>query len=158
MIARASDDREVHMFLQRFRELSCGGSRYERMPYKHCTKNMWVVKPAAQNQGRGIEVFKNAKDITNHIFSQKGSYWVIQKYIEKPLLYNGRKFDIRVWVLLTEKFQIYFYREGYLRTSSIDYSNQDKNLHVHLTNQCLQVNGAEYGKHEEGNVLSFKQF
>jgi hypothetical protein len=128
------------------------------MPYKHCTKNMWVVKPAAQNQGRGIEVFKNAKDITNHIFSQKGSYWVIQKYIEKPLLYNGRKFDIRVWVLLTEKFQIYFYREGYLRTSSIDYSNQDKNLHVHLTNQCLQVNGAEYGKHEEGNVLSFKQF
>lgn len=77
VVARASDDREIHMFLQRFRELGSGGSRYEKVPLKHCTKNMWVVKPAAQNQGRGIEVFRNAKDITNHIFKFKDSFWVI---------------------------------------------------------------------------------
>lgn len=79
---------------------------------------MWVVKPAALNQGRGIEVMRNSKEITEYIFTKKDAFWVVQKYIERPLLYNTRKFDIRVWVLLTEDFQIYYYKHGYLRTSS----------------------------------------
>jgi hypothetical protein len=29
---------------------------------------------------------------------------------------------------------------------------------VHLTNNCLQKHGAQYGIHEEGNTLSFEQF
>jgi len=43
--------------------------------------------------------------------------FVIQKYIEKPLLIKDRKFDIRVWVLLTFKGEAYFFEEGYIRTS-----------------------------------------
>ena len=56
------------MFMHRFRELQNGGSRNERMPWRHCEQNMWVVKPAALNQGRGIEVFHNFRDITEHIY------------------------------------------------------------------------------------------
>ena len=39
---------------------------------------------------------------------------VIQKYIEKPLLYYGRKFDIRIWVLLTQNLNVYMFEEGHL--------------------------------------------
>jgi len=82
----------------------------------------------------------------------------VQKYIEKPLLYKTRKFDIRVWALLTNDFQIYLFQEGYLRTSSSEYDTKDKSTQIHLTNQCLQVHCAEYGQHEEGNTLTFAQF
>lgn len=81
---------------------------------------------------------------------------MVQKYIEKPFLYKTRKFDIRMWALVTDDFRIYVFREGYLRTSSSEYDLQNSNNYVHLTNQCLQKNDKTYGTHEEGNTLMFK--
>lgn len=49
VIARAQDDREIQVFMHRYRELSNGGSKNERVPWRHCEQNMWVVKPAALN-------------------------------------------------------------------------------------------------------------
>jgi len=50
--------------------------------------------------------------------SIRSQTFIIQKYIEKPLLIKQRKFDIRVWVTLTHDMEVYFFKEGYLRTSS----------------------------------------
>lgn len=51
-------------------------------------------------------MFKNLKDITEFIYqkNQKESFWVVQKYIEKPFLYKSRKFDIRMWAVVTDDF------------------------------------------------------
>lgn len=85
----------------------------EHVPLKHCKENMWLIKPANLNQGRGIEIYKNIKDIISFLVSKPcNTYWVLQKYIEKPLLYKERKFDIRVWVLVTQKCEIFFYKQG----------------------------------------------
>ena len=121
---------------------------------------MWLVKPATMNQGRGIEIFRNMRDISNFIFQRNSNtqHWVVQKYVEKPFLYNGRKFDLRIWAIVTNDFRIYVYKQGYLRTSSAGYNLKDKNNYVHLTNQCLQVKGEGYASHEEGNTLSFEDF
>ena len=60
------------------------------------------------------------REIQDYMFKKKSGIkgWVVQKYIEKPLLLDGRKFDFRVWALVTGDFKIYVYRQGYLRTSS----------------------------------------
>jgi hypothetical protein len=55
------------------------------------------------------------------------SFWVVQKYIERPLLYKGRKFDIRCWVVFTDRCEVFFYIPGYLRTSSDEYTLDSKN-------------------------------
>ena len=79
------------------------------MPLKHCEKNIWLVKPAAMNQGKGIEIFGNLRDIKGFINSKNtGSHWVVQKYIEKPLLFKGRKFDIRMWALITHRKEVIY--------------------------------------------------
>ena len=36
--------------------------------------------------------------------------FVIQKYIEDTLLIHKRKFDVRVWVLVTHEMQLYFFK------------------------------------------------
>ena len=65
--------------------------------------------------------------------------FVIQKYIEKPLLINKRKFDIRVWVLLNHEMDLFFFKEGYLRLPSAEYQVERLNDDfVHLTNNAIQ--------------------
>lgn len=160
VVARNYDDMGIRDFLHRFREISKGNFRTERVPPKHCEQNMWLVKPAYLNQGRGIEIFRNHKEVTDFIFSTPQSipFWVVQKYVEKPFLYNTRKFDIRVWAVVTDDFRIYFYNQGYIRTASSNYDLKNQNNYVHLTNQCLQIKDKEnYGTHEEGNTLSFEE-
>lgn len=68
-------------------------------------------------------------------------------------MYHGRKFDIRMWVIVTAKNEILLYKKGYLRTSSEEYDLKNPNNYVHLTNNCLQKHGNHYGEHEEGNTL-----
>jgi len=86
---------------------------------------------------------------------------VIQKYIEKPLLINNRKFDFRVWVLVTHEMNCYFFKEGYIRMSSevYDLSSQNvENKFIHLTNNAVQKYSENYCKFESGNQLSFDDF
>ena len=143
--------------LKRYQELSQGIFYKEKLPEKHCKHNMWIVKPSFMNQGRGIEICKNLREIKQCIFgTSECNQWVVQKYIEKPLLYKGRKFDIRIWVLVTDKCEVFYYEEGYIRTSSINFTNNNNHNYIHLTNNCLQQFGNTYGKYEDGNTLSFE--
>ena len=161
MVTSQLDTYEFHQFVSRYTDLqrNNGFSPKERTPQKHCAENYWLVKPANMNQGRGIEIFNSMMEIQKFLSSQTiYSYWVIQKYIEKPMLFKGRKFDIRVWSVATHKGEFFFYKNGYLRTSSDDYSLDNENNYVHLTNNCLQKHGDNYGKHEDGNTVGFEAF
>jgi len=51
--------------------------------------------------------------------------YIIQKYIDNPLLINKRKFDIRVFGLFTSINGCqkgYFFQDGYLRTASKEFT------------------------------------
>eukprot|EP00826_Nyctotherus_ovalis_P014514 TRINITY_DN14052_c0_g4_i1.p1 TRINITY_DN14052_c0_g4~~TRINITY_DN14052_c0_g4_i1.p1 ORF type:complete len:470 (-),score=112.02 TRINITY_DN14052_c0_g4_i1:1073-2482(-) len=152
-------DNEFAAFGQRFNELSSRNYTKERMPPKHCEKNMWLVKPCGKNQGKGIEIFSSLADIRKFLLGKPMlTSWVVQKYIERPMLYGGRKFDIRVWALVTHKKELYFYRHGYIRTASDSYDLDSRENYVHLTNNCLQKYGKNYGAFEEGNTVSYATF
>ena len=148
----------------------------------HSGFNVWILKPSGFNRGRGIYVFSSLEELKEileeyhevgktHSKSEKlqmktepvkpSLKFVIQKYIERPFLLNERKFDIRMWVLLTQDLQGYLYREGYLRTSSEPFTLEKHLLRsqfVHLTNNAVQKNGPLYGKFEAGNQVSFDTF
>ncbi len=81
----------------------------------------------------------------------------MQKYIEKPLLYNYRKFDVRLWVLLTHKMEIYLFKEGHLKATSFNFDLDSNDLYIHLTNYSVQKYSDDFEKFEIGNEISFDE-
>lgn len=83
---------------------------------------------------------------------------LIQKYIENPLLFNNRKFDIRVFILIDHQSNLYMFKEGHLKTSSEVYDISTKHSFVHITNYSLQKYNPNFEKYEKGNELGFDDF
>ena len=83
---------------------------------------------------------------------------IIQKYIENPLLYRGRKFDMRIWVLLTQTMKVYVFKEGHLKTCSIEYNINSKDAFSHITNYSFQKYNTNFQKYEKGNEVPFFEF
>ena len=52
----------------------------------------------------------------------------------------------------------YWYEQGYIRTTSYEYTLKNNLTSVHLTNDAVQKNLAEYGKYEKGNKISYEKF
>lgn len=77
-----------------------------------------------------------------------------------PLLYFKRKFDIRCYRLITSIngcIKGYWFQEGYVRTSSKDFSLKNLDRFIHLTNDAVQKRNEGYGKFERGNKISFDE-
>eukprot|EP00742_Colponemidia_sp_Colp-10_P008016 GILJ01008648.1.p1 GENE.GILJ01008648.1~~GILJ01008648.1.p1 ORF type:complete len:946 (-),score=133.22 GILJ01008648.1:104-2941(-) len=142
---------------------SGSNSDSKKRPRSRKCSNLWIVKPAENtNRGTGIEVTadkERVKAIVNG--SHKYSY-IVQKYLEKPLLIHKRKFDIRSYVLVTNttgRLTAYLYKDGYLRTSVKEFSlNNVSNRLIHLTNDAVQKKSDQYGKFEPGNKMSYAEF
>jgi len=112
-----------------------------------------------KNEENKKEKEKEKEKRYNDTFKKyRSSSILVQKYIEKPLLYYGRKFDIRMWVLVTHKMEVYAFREGHLKTSSVDYNINVKDSFVHLTNYSVQKYNNNFSKFEIGNEVSFDDF
>jgi len=103
---------------------------------------------------------KDKKEITSNLKSPiyNCNRIIIQKYIEKPLLYFGRKCDMRIWVLVTHTMNVYFFKEGHLKTCSISFDLNSENAFSHITNYSFQKYNSNFQKYEKGNEVPFFEF
>ncbi|KAJ3183050.1 Tubulin polyglutamylase ttll4 [Geranomyces variabilis] len=99
---------------------------------------LWIVKPPAAARGQGIRVINS----TAQLPKKKKHAVIVSRYIAKPYLIGGRKFDLRLYVAVTsfEPLRIYLYRDGVVRFAGEKYSASSKsirNRYIHLTNYSI---------------------
>lgn len=75
--------------------------------FKNNPNTVWIVKPTGSSQGRGIFLVNSLYQFkkwfnSNKWFGRVGqNTYVCCRYIDNPLLIGGKKFDLRLYVLVT---------------------------------------------------------
>lgn len=112
----------------------------------------WILKPSGGSEGCGILLVMRFKDIPPFVLS---SDYIAQEYLADPLLIDNKKFDLRIYVLVTSigtTFEptAFIAEEGLVRLCTKDYERpEQKNLHnllQHLTNYSLNKLSGDYIK------------
>jgi tubulin polyglutamylase TTLL9 len=116
----------------------------------------WIMKPIGKSQGAGIFLFNKLAQVSQW---KADSRWkpetpgveayVVQKYIANPYTLGGKKFDMRIYALVTSfaPLTVYVYRSGFCRFSASRYSTEKADLvnnFVHLTNVAIQKTADNY--------------
>ncbi|NXM86478.1 TTLL4 polyglutamylase, partial [Oenanthe oenanthe] len=107
------------------------------------SRQKWIVKPPASARGIGIQVI--------HKWSQlpKRRPLLVQRYLHKPYLIGGKKFDLRIYVYVTcyDPLRVYLFKDGLVRFASCKYSysmDSLSNKFMHLTNYSVNKKNTEY--------------
>ena len=114
--------------------------------YHLTANNMWLIKPVASSRGRGIKLMTSIESLPN-----KG---LVTKYISNPHLINNKKYDLRLYLLITgyTPLKIYLFKEGLTRFACEDYNLSEDDINnkfIHLTNYSINKESENYQKNEE---------
>ena len=103
----------------------------------------WILKPSLLNNGQHIKIFTRLSQIEEHMLypNRLGGPHVLQRYINHPDLYDGRKYSLRFFVVITRESGAFLYQHGYLNVALAKYTeNNFEDLAAHLTNEHLHDN------------------
>jgi len=111
----------------------------------------WIVKPPAAARGTGIRVVNKWNQVP------KKKPVIVQMYIANPYLINDRKFDLRLYVLVTSfhPLKVYMYNDGLVRFAPIKYSTKSSTVgdrYMHLTNYSINRNCELYTHNEDADA------
>ena len=129
---------------------------FQKLRQTEPKKNIWIVKPANLSRGRGIHIVDDINDVNVEDLS------VISRYITNPLLINGHKFDLRIYVLVSsyDTLRVYVFKEGLARFASEIYSSKisKDNKFMHLTNYSINKKNDNfvYNENHEQDDFGFK--
>ncbi|XP_054617816.1 tubulin polyglutamylase ttll6 isoform X4 [Dunckerocampus dactyliophorus] len=105
----------------------------------------FICKPDAGSQGRGIFITRSSRDI------QPGERMICQLYISKPLVIDGYKFDLRIYVLVTscDPLRIFLFEEGLARFCTTKYTEP---AHGNVDKVCMHLTNYSINKHSDNFV------
>lgn len=123
----------------------------------------WIIKPAGSSQGRGIFITSNPLELPDTYQNSKSDEnWIVERYVDNPLLVDNRKFDLRLYVAVTSfnPLKIYLHKEGLCRMATEHYSNDTYDQkYAHLTNYSINKHNikSKVVNLEDGDLIDEKQ-
>mmetsp|Transcript_71668 Transcript_71668/g.171150 ORF Transcript_71668/g.171150 Transcript_71668/m.171150 type:complete len:642 (+) Transcript_71668:63-1988(+) len=128
---------------------------------KHKSETV-IVKPEGGSQGDGIFLVQNAADLRLKLSAKPhfgaGFGALAQRYLPAPLLLDGLKFDLRLYVVVTslDPLEAYLCEEGLARFCTAKYEEPTaanaNEVYMHLTNYSVNKKSAAFKDEDPFNV------
>ncbi|CAK9064585.1 unnamed protein product, partial [Durusdinium trenchii] len=119
-------------------------------------KAWWIWKPMNSSCGRGIKLLPShlSNKVLNRLEQKQG---LVQRYVERPLLLDGYKFDLRLYVVVTsfDPLKAYIFQEGLVRLCTERYALSQSSLKkrtMHLTNYSVNKRSSKYVPNRDGKA------
>jgi len=124
--------------------------------FKKSSGATWIMKPIGKAQGKGIFLFNKLSQISDWKKDHKwkpdapqAETYVAQRYVQAPFTVGGKKFDLRLYVLVASysPLVVWIHRNGFCRFSNTRYSENTSDLsnsYMHLTNYSIQKTSDNY--------------
>eukprot|EP00929_Paragymnodinium_shiwhaense_P073793 TRINITY_DN37698_c0_g1_i1.p1 TRINITY_DN37698_c0_g1~~TRINITY_DN37698_c0_g1_i1.p1 ORF type:complete len:744 (+),score=144.35 TRINITY_DN37698_c0_g1_i1:62-2233(+) len=119
----------------------------------------YICKPTAGSQGKGVKIVKSFGDLRGPLKEALGrsmdmhprprlSEFVVQRYVSKPLLVDGYKFDCRCYIVVTSivPLRAYLFEEGLARFCTTKYTPPKRR---NLGNACMHLTNFAVNKHSD---------
>lgn len=108
---------------------------------------LWILKPSLSNKGAEIFLIREMPELKAALLEWRDvGQWVMQRYIDRPLLPGGRKFHLRVYVLAVGALQVYVFQEALALFAIERYSADLSRTHAHITNTCVNAGHADFNE------------
>lgn len=114
----------------------------------------WIVKPVASSRGRGVFLINHPDQVP------LDENLIVSHYLHNPLVIDGFKFDVRLYVAVTsyDPLVVYLYEEGLTRFATVKYEKASKHLRnqcMHLTNYSVNKKSNDYVKNDDPDVEDY---
>jgi hypothetical protein len=128
----------------------------ERIHKDRDAGKLWILKPSVSNKGAEVTVVKEYETVQEVVGEWPDvREWVLQAYVDRPLLYRRKKFHLRTYVLAVGDLSVYVWRKILLLSSAMEYDRQDiSNPLAHITNTARQVEGGEDDDDNDNDVYT----
>ncbi|ESO84501.1 hypothetical protein LOTGIDRAFT_132183, partial [Lottia gigantea] len=117
-------------------------------------KGPYIVKPVASSRGRGVFLVNHPDQVP------LDENVIVCKYIASPLLIDGFKFDVRLYIAVTsyDPLVIYLFEEGLTRFATVRYEKITKHIRnqcMHLTNYSVNKKSDDYVRNDDPDVEDY---
>jgi hypothetical protein len=112
----------------------------------------FIAKPSKGRGGDGIFLVRKFHELPRSALTHD---FLVQRYIENPYVFDKKKFDLRLYVVIkgVDPLEAYLCDEGLARFCTSNYAKPDhnniRNLYMHLTNFSLNKNSDNFITPEE---------
>lgn len=114
----------------------------------------WICKPSNSSCGRGIFVTSKIDEILRPANADGAQSVVVSQYVDRPLLVDELKFDMRIYVAVTSfcPLTVYVFDDGLARFATEKYTN-DPRSHAsrfqHLTNYSVNKHSTNFVENDD---------